>query len=64
MQKQNMTDRELILNLGGPVKVCELLGYDKYHNGYQRVYNWMIRPSGIPAQVKLDHPEIFLKGKK
>ena len=50
-------DRELIESLGGPAKVAELLKYPK-HGGVQRVQNWMTR--GIPAQVKLDHPAIFL----
>ena len=53
------TDRELIERLGGPAKVAELLKYDK-QGGVQRVHNWMAR--GIPARVKLDHPEIFLRG--
>ena len=52
-----MTDKETIERLGGPAKVAELLGLDK-HGGTQRVHNWIAR--GIPAQVKLDHPEIFL----
>ena len=53
------TDRELIEHLGGPAKVAELLKYDK-NGGVQRVHNWMTR--GIPARVKLDHPEVFLRG--
>lgn len=53
------TDRELIEHLGGPAKVAELLKYDK-NGGVQRVHNWMTR--GIPARVKLGHPEIFLRG--
>ena len=52
-----MTDKETIERLGGPAKVAELLGLDK-HGGTQRVHNWIAR--GIPAQVKLDLPEIFL----
>ena len=52
------TDRELIEHLGGPAKVAELLKYDK-NGGVQRVHNWMAR--GIPARVKLAHPEIFLR---
>jgi hypothetical protein len=51
-------DKELIETLGGPAKVAELLGYDK-EGGAQRVNNWLTR--GIPARVKLDHPEIFLR---
>jgi hypothetical protein len=51
-------DKQLIEDLGGPAKVAELLGYKK-HGGVQRVHNWTLR--GIPAAVKLAHPEIFLK---
>lgn len=51
------TDRERIANLGGPTRVAELLKFDKKRGGVQRVHNWMKR--GIPAQVKLDNPEIF-----
>lgn len=51
-------DIALIEELGGPAKVAELLGFDK-DGGTQRVYNWLTR--GIPSQVKLDHPDIFLK---
>lgn len=53
------TDREIIERLGGPAEVARLLNYEK-HNGTQRVHNWMTR--GIPAQVKVDHPEIFMAG--
>jgi hypothetical protein len=53
----NMDDKQQILSLGGPTKVAELLGLDKTSGGVQRVQNWMTR--GIPAQVKLDHPDLF-----
>jgi hypothetical protein len=56
---QIKADRELIEHLGGPTKTCELLGYDKTKGGVQRVQNWMTR--GIPAQVKLDHPSLFMR---
>jgi hypothetical protein len=58
--KQNIIDKDRarILELGGPVAVCERLGYDKANGGVQRVQNWMTR--GIPAQVKIDHPDLFL----
>jgi hypothetical protein len=62
MRKHHMTDKELIQTLGGPIKVCELLGYETYPRGYQRVRNWMDR--GIPAKVKLEHPDVFLKANK
>lgn len=50
------SDKKLIESLGGPAKVAELLKFGK--GGTQRVHNWMAR--GIPARVKLDHPEVFL----
>jgi hypothetical protein len=53
-----MTDKELIRELGGPTKLAVLLGYDKTQGGVQRVQNWISR--GIPPQVKLDFPHIFL----
>jgi hypothetical protein len=52
-------DKELIEHLGGPTKVCELLRYDKSKGGVQRVQNWLTR--GIPAQVKVDFPDIFMR---
>lgn len=52
-----MDDRELIMRAGGPAKLAAKLNYDK-RSGVQRVHNWMTR--GIPARVKLEHPEIFL----
>ncbi|MDR6394654.1 hypothetical protein [Herbaspirillum seropedicae] len=55
-----MTDQELILKHGGPSAVAKLLGYDEKRGGTQRVQNWMTR--GIPAQVKVDHPELFMPG--
>jgi hypothetical protein len=51
-------DKNLILSLGGPTKVCSLLGFDKAKGGAQRVQNWMTR--GIPPKVKLDYPDLFL----
>jgi len=54
-----MEDKQLIEELGGPSKVAELLGFDKKAGGVQRVQNWLTR--GIPAEVKLAHPGIFLK---
>lgn len=50
-------DAELIESLGGPAKVADLLGY-RDESGTQRVWNWTKR--GIPSQVKIDNPEIFL----
>jgi len=54
-------DQELIESLGGPTKVARLLKFSPI-GGAQRVQNWLSR--GIPAQVKLDHPDIFLAKKK
>lgn len=56
MRRKQMTDSEAIKNLGGAAKVAELLGIDK-DGGTQRVFNWITR--GIPAQVKLDRPDLF-----
>jgi hypothetical protein len=52
-----MTDADLIDQLGGPAKVCELLRIPKA-GGVQRVQNWKVR--GIPARVKLERPDLFL----
>lgn len=57
MNKQRHVDAELILRLGGPAKVAELLRLRK-KGGAQRVQNWMTR--GIPARVKLDHYQILM----
>lgn len=56
-----MTDAELIRRLGGPASVAKLLRYDKRPGGVQRVSNWLKR--GIPAAVKVKHPELFLVDK-
>jgi hypothetical protein len=59
MRMTNMTDdQKLIQELGGPLKVAELLGFEKY-GGVQRVQNWVTR--GIPAQIKVDYPHIFMR---
>lgn len=49
-------DWALILALGGPSKVAEQLNLPK-KGGPQRVQNWKYR--GVPADVKLDHPDLF-----
>jgi hypothetical protein len=51
-------DRLTIEHLGGPTKLAELLGYDKKAGGVQRIQNWTKR--GIPSDVKLRWPELFL----
>lgn len=48
-----MTDKELIIKLGGVGAVSNYLGLS-----YQCVFNWLKR--GIPATVKLDNRDIFL----
>lgn len=53
IKEKLMTDRELIIKLGGVVVVADYLGVS-----YQCVFNWLSR--GIPPKVKLDYPEIFL----
>lgn len=55
--KVDHSDWRLIASLGGPAKVARLLGYDA-HGGTQRVQNWRYR--GIPAEVKLEFPHLFL----
>ena len=47
-----MTDQELIKQNGGVTKLAERLKVNTSVVG-----NWMKR--GIPARVKLDHPELF-----
>ncbi len=56
-----ITDKELIRSLGGPARVAEILKFDKSHGGVQRVQNWLTR--GIPAQIKVDFPELFMRKK-
>lgn len=51
-------DKKIIEDLGGPAKVAEILCWVK-PGSVQRVQNWTTR--GIPAQVKLDYPHIFLR---
>lgn len=53
-----MKDAETIKSLGGPTAVARLLGLDT-PDGSRRVHNWIKR--GIPAAIKVKHPEIFLK---
>ena len=55
---RTMTDADIIRDLGGPTKVAQLLGYEKY--GPQRVQNWLVR--GIPAHVKVERPDLFMVG--
>lgn len=59
MEPKPHPDWQLISELGGPIKVAAKLGWNKA-GSVQRVQNWKHR--GIPAAVKLEHPEMFLKG--
>ncbi|AOJ76281.1 hypothetical protein WJ35_04230 [Burkholderia ubonensis] len=52
------SDRERIELLGGPASVARLMGLTS-PGSVQRVYNWTKR--GIPADVKLKWPELFLR---
>jgi hypothetical protein len=58
----NKTDKEILDDLGGSTAVAKLLGYDLTKGGAQKVNNWYKR--GIPAKVKVEHPEIFLGQRK
>lgn len=51
-------DAQLIKDLGGPARLAEQLGFPK-KGGAQRVQNWLYR--GIPSDVKLSRPDLFLK---
>jgi hypothetical protein len=55
-------DAALIHALGGPRKVCELLGYDKRTGGVQRINNWLNR--GIPYKVKLEHAALWMSAQQ
>jgi hypothetical protein len=46
------SDKDLIDDLGGSAELARRLGYS-----VQRVENWKKR--GIPAQVRLDNPDVF-----
>lgn len=50
-------DRKILIDLGGPTKVAELLGIEK-SGGQQRVQNWLVR--GIPSAVKVARPDLFM----
>lgn len=52
-----MNDVDIIKALGGPAAVAKLLGFDAA-GGTQRVSNWIRR--GIPSDIKVMHPDIFL----
>ena len=54
---QKQIDAKLIADLGGPVAVATLLGFEK-EGGVQRVQNWIAR--GIPAAVKVARPDLFM----
>jgi hypothetical protein len=50
-------DASLIRQLGGPSKLAATLGLVQ-PGSVQRVSNWQFR--GIPANVKVDRPDLFL----
>lgn len=52
-----MTDSDLIDALGGPARLAERLQLTPVKGRVQRVHNWRAR--GIPARIKLDHPDVF-----
>ena len=52
------SDCQRIERLGGPACVARLMGLTS-PGAVQRVYNWTKR--GIPADVKLKWPELFLR---
>lgn len=52
-----MTDAQLIAAHGGPAKLARKLGWTEAR-AVQRINNWRVR--GIPAAVKLAHPQFFL----
>jgi hypothetical protein len=55
---EETSDARLIRQLGGPARICELLGYEK-EGGVQRVQNWITR--GIPSRVKVERPDLFMQ---
>ena len=55
--EQIQLDQNLIKELGGTTAIAKKLNISK-----QRVNNWFSR--GIPAIIKLTHPNIFLKRKR
>jgi len=48
---------KIIDGLGGSAEVSRRLGFDP-SGGTQRVFNWITRDR-IPAQIQLDHPDLF-----
>jgi hypothetical protein len=54
---RSMNDAEIIKSLGGPTAVARLIGLET-PSGSRRVHNWIRR--GIPAEIKVKHPQIFL----
>ena len=55
-----MTDSEIIEFCGGSKALCKRLGWSGISQEI-KVYQWKKR--GIPAKIKLQYPEIFLKRK-
>lgn len=59
--EQIAADAKLIAELGGPAALTRLLKLD-YKGARQRVQWWVTR--GIPAEMKLQYPHIFLRDLK
>ena len=55
-----MTDKEIVEFYGGGTKLARKLGL-LTHPDRIKVNNWKVR--GIPAKIKLQYPELFLKRK-
>ncbi|MCA0214549.1 MAG: hypothetical protein LCH79_15395 [Proteobacteria bacterium] len=58
MEPTEHPDWLLVVALGGPTKVADLLGLSK-DGGVQRVQNWKFR--GIPSAVKVEWPDLFMR---
>lgn len=56
--EQITADKALLDSLGGPGRVCEILGLEKSPGSLSRVCNWMSR--GIPSKIKVERPDIFM----
>jgi hypothetical protein len=52
-----ISDRELIDALGGPMAVLERLGWRDQPYGLQRLCNWRVR--GIPYKARLEHLDMW-----
>jgi hypothetical protein len=53
-----MNDKEIIEYYGGSTKLARKLGLLSHHDAI-KVNQWKVR--GIPARIKLQFPEVFLR---